>query len=175
MAGKLRYWKEKDGRFWARIAVPARLRPFLDNPRGELIEPLGGDRRVALRLHPAAVAKLQQEIALAEQKANLANPPPLKSASLRTPITTVDLGRAVWQRYTATLATDDATREQFPSKAEIDAEYAITLHQVSSSGRNRAGRAGFISEGSLDNQALTLLCDCVMQTKVAPGDFAAAL
>ena len=40
MAGKLRYWKEKDGRFWARIAVPAGLRPFLDNPRGELIDPL---------------------------------------------------------------------------------------------------------------------------------------
>ena len=30
MAGKLRYWKEKDGRFWARIAVSARLRPFLE-------------------------------------------------------------------------------------------------------------------------------------------------
>ena len=41
MAGKLRYWKEKDGRFFARIAVPFQLRPFLDRPRGELIEALG--------------------------------------------------------------------------------------------------------------------------------------
>lgn len=67
MAGNLRYWKEKDGRIWARIAVPKRLQPFLDKPRNELLLSLGGDRRAALRLHPAAVAKLQQEIAAAEK------------------------------------------------------------------------------------------------------------
>ena len=116
MAGKLRYWKEKDGRFWARIAVPASLRPVLDNPRRELIEPLGGDRRVALRLHSAAVARLQLEIAAAKQRASSAKPIPLKPASPRAPITTADFGRAVWQRYTAALAADDANREQFPSK-----------------------------------------------------------
>jgi hypothetical protein len=129
MAGKLRYWKEKDGRFWARIAVPASLRPFLDNPRSELIEPLGGDRRVALRLHSAAVARLQLEIAAAKQRASSANPI-LKPASPRTPITTADFGRAVWQRYTAALAADDANREQFPSKNEIDAEYDRIMMRI---------------------------------------------
>lgn len=43
MAGTPRYWKEQNGRFYARIAVPARLRPFLDSPRSELVEPLGAD------------------------------------------------------------------------------------------------------------------------------------
>lgn len=124
MAGKLRYWKEKDGRFWARIAVPARLRPFLDTPRGELIEPLGGDRRAALRLHPAAVARLQLEIAQAEQRANDSTPARPKHPTTRTPITTSDFGRAVWQRYIAALEADDANRELYPSKAEIAAELA---------------------------------------------------
>ncbi|WP_426034468.1 hypothetical protein, partial [Cypionkella sp. TWP1-2-1b2] len=123
MAGKLRYWKEKDGRFWARIAVPVNLRPFLDNPRSELIEPLGGDRRLALRLHSAAVARLQLEVAAAKQRESSANPKLLKVASPRTPIATADFGRAVWQRYSAALEADDANRERFPSKAEIDAEY----------------------------------------------------
>ncbi|MDO8983211.1 hypothetical protein [Cypionkella sp.] len=136
MAGKLRYWKEKDGRFWARIAVPVRLRPFLDSPRSELLEPLGGDRRAALRLHPAAVARLQLEIATAEQRANSANPAPLKHASPRTAITTADFGRAVWQRYLTALEADDANRELYPSKAEIAAELA-KLEQ-----RAKAGEIG---------------------------------
>ena len=30
MAAKRRHWKEKDGRFWARIAIPAKLQPYFD-------------------------------------------------------------------------------------------------------------------------------------------------
>lgn len=123
MAGKLRYWKEKGGRFWARIAVPERLRPYLENPRSELLEPLGGDRRIALRLHPAAVARLQHEIAQAEQKANAGNPAQHRPASPRSVITTADFGRAVWQRYMATLEADDTKRGQYPTEADIEAEH----------------------------------------------------
>ena len=130
MAGKVRYWKEKDGRFWARIAVPVSLRPFLDNPRSELIEPLGGDRRVAMRLHSAAVARLQLEIATAKRRTNSASPGPLKPASPRTPITSADFGRAVWQRYTAALEADAANREKFPSKTVIDAEYDRIMKRI---------------------------------------------
>ena len=130
MAGKLRYWKEKDGRFWARIAVPVHLRPFLDNPRSELIEPLGGDRRAALRLHSAAVARLQLEITAAKQHASSTNPAPLKPALPRTAITTADIGRAVWQRYLAALEADDAKREQFPSNTEIDSEYDRIMERI---------------------------------------------
>ena len=124
MAGNLRYWKEKDGRFWARIAVPKRLQAYLDEPRSELIQPLGGDRRAAIRHHPAAVAKLQQEIAVAEKSANESVRASRKHNIHLTPITTRDFGRAVWQRYTDSLEADDATRERYPSKAKIADEWA---------------------------------------------------
>ena len=148
MAGKLRYWKEKDGRFWARIAVPVRLRPFLDHPRGELLEPLGGDRRSALRLHPAAVARLQIEMATAAQRADSANPAPLKPVSPRTAITTADIGRAVWQRYLAALEADDANRELYPSKADIAAEL-VKLKQRAESGEISADPLSLL-DASLD-------------------------
>ncbi|MCC5957415.1 MAG: hypothetical protein JJU07_15040 [Natronohydrobacter sp.] len=69
MAGKPRYRKKTDGRFYARIAVPVLLRPFLDEPRSELIAPLGADRRAALRQHPAVVARLQEHLAMAAKYA----------------------------------------------------------------------------------------------------------
>ena len=124
MAGHLRYWKEKGGRFWAQIAALSRLRPFLEKPLGELLEPLGADRRAALRLHPAAVARLQLEIATAGRRANVTNPSPTKPSSPRTPISTADFGRAVWQRYSAALEADDTAGGRFPSKAAIASEYA---------------------------------------------------
>ena len=31
MAAKRRHWKEKDGRYWARISIPLELKPFFDN------------------------------------------------------------------------------------------------------------------------------------------------
>ncbi|WP_209425061.1 integrase [Pararhodobacter sp. SW119] len=93
MAGKLRHWKEKDGRFYARIAVPERLRSYLDRPRSELIEPLGADRRAALRLHPAAVAKLQHLVTEAEQKSKGEKPDPLPA---RFPLTETQMARSLY-------------------------------------------------------------------------------
>jgi len=124
MAAKPRYWKEKDGRFYARIAVPTQLRPFLEKPRGELIEPLGGDRRAALRLHPAAVARLQDTLCIAAIAARQAGIECPQTDPPRTPITTADFGRAVWERYTETLDDDEGARDRFPRKAEIDAARA---------------------------------------------------
>ncbi|GAB1362305.1 hypothetical protein MASR1M32_15410 [Rhodobacter sp.] len=69
MAGKRRHWKEKDGRFWARISIPAALRPMFDN-RTQLTEPLGGDLRIADRNHPAAVARLQAQLDAARGRSN---------------------------------------------------------------------------------------------------------
>lgn len=60
MAGKLRHMKTKNGRFYARIAVPKDLRPLIG--KSELLEPLGADRREAQRLLPAAVARLQGKL-----------------------------------------------------------------------------------------------------------------
>ncbi|WP_373457463.1 DUF6538 domain-containing protein [Pseudogemmobacter lacusdianii] len=57
MAAKRRHWKEKDGRYWARLAIPAHLRSHFGN-KTQLTEALGGDLKVADRNHSAAVARL---------------------------------------------------------------------------------------------------------------------
>lgn len=116
MAGKLRYWKEKGGRFWARMAVPAPLQGIIG--RSEIIEPLGGDRREAIKKHPVAVAKLRNQIAEAEAKFRGDAP----QVIARDPITTADYGRAVWQRYSTALAEDEIRRDHMPTPAAIEAE-----------------------------------------------------
>ncbi|MDX0538489.1 integrase [Sinorhizobium medicae] len=67
MAGKPQHWKERNGRYSARVVIPPQLRPYLDN-RAELEIQLGGDRRMALRNHAAAVASIQRQIGIARQK-----------------------------------------------------------------------------------------------------------
>jgi len=84
MAGKLQYWKEKDGRFWARVAVPNSLKQIIG--KTELLEPLGGNRSIAVRSHPAAVARLQAQISMARfylepGTANLPESPPSRTHS----------------------------------------------------------------------------------------------
>jgi len=71
MAGKPQHWKERNGCYSARIIVPPNLRPYLDN-RAELEIQLGGDRRMALRNHAAAVASMQRQIGIARQKHEVA-------------------------------------------------------------------------------------------------------
>lgn len=66
MAAKRRHWKEKDGRFWARVSVPVALRPYFLG-KTQLAEPLGGDRRVADRRHAAAVARLFEQLESAKR------------------------------------------------------------------------------------------------------------
>ena len=67
MAGKVRNLVNRDGRYHARLVVPKDLRRIIG--KTELRTPLGGDYRQALKLLPGAVAQLQHQIALAEQKA----------------------------------------------------------------------------------------------------------
>lgn len=114
MAGQVKNLKVKDGRFYARVSVPAHLRPTIG--KTELVAALGGERRAAMKALPAAVATLQRQIAAAEAQAMGA-----RLDDLRSPITTQDYGRAVWSRYQAMLETDDATRATYPSAAEIEA------------------------------------------------------
>lgn len=68
MVRKVRYLLEREGRYFARIVIPPHLRPFLGG-KSELREPLGGDYRAALKVHHAAVAKLQMQIRDAEIRA----------------------------------------------------------------------------------------------------------
>ncbi|WP_237061407.1 hypothetical protein [Loktanella sp. M215] len=67
MAGKLRHFQLRDGRYYARLVIPKSLRAYLDN-KTELREPLGGDLRAAERKHPGVLAGLFQIIAIAEQQ-----------------------------------------------------------------------------------------------------------
>lgn len=72
MAGKPQHWKERNGRYSARIVVPVHLRPYLDGKR-ELEIQLGGDKRDALRKHATAVASIQRQIGIARHKHEIAS------------------------------------------------------------------------------------------------------
>ncbi len=104
MAAKRRHWKEKGGRFWARISVPKSLQAMLG--KTELIEALGGDRRAADRNHAAAVARLQAIIAHAQSLLEVGTAPPASGTPLRE-IADADYEDAIWTQYTETLQSDD--------------------------------------------------------------------
>lgn len=107
MAGAQRYLLNRDGRFFARLVVPKELRGIVG--KSELRTPLGPDRRGAIKLLPTAVAAMQAEIIRAKREAHPDQP------SQFDPFTTADYGRAVWQRYTAALAEDEAKRDSLPT------------------------------------------------------------
>ena len=71
MAGTVRHLKVKDGRYYARIAVPVALRALVG--RSELTAPLGGERRAAPSMLPEAVAGLQRQLALAAPEMSAAS------------------------------------------------------------------------------------------------------
>lgn len=143
MAGRLRYWKEKEGRFWARMAVPGPVQKMIG--RTEIIEPLGGDRREALKKHSAAVTRLRAQITEAEA-ALRGEPAPTRS---RDPITTADFGRAVWQRYTAAIGADETARAAYPTDEEIEAEKAKLIATLQSGAVDTSDKLAVL-DASLD-------------------------
>jgi len=74
MAGKVRHFVERKGRYFARLVVPKDLREAVG--KTELRTALGGDRRQALIKLPAAVANLQTIISQAEHKVSDKRNPP---------------------------------------------------------------------------------------------------
>lgn len=128
MAGKLRHWKEKGGRFYARLAVPAALRERLG--KAELIEPLGADRKQALKDHAAAVARLQAIITQAD-----------RAASAVTPASRYEMqpDAIALSHYRQRLAFDDELRQdhRYASMGYVDEHYVERL---------RAGMAGALSD-----------------------------
>jgi len=66
MADKIRNLVNRNERYHARLVVPKDLRGIVG--KTELRTPLGGDYRQAIKSLPGAVAQLQHQIALAEQK-----------------------------------------------------------------------------------------------------------
>jgi hypothetical protein len=67
MAGELRHFMERDGRYFARLVIPEDLRPYLEN-KTELRAPLGGDYRAAVRKHAGGIGDFMEKIALAERR-----------------------------------------------------------------------------------------------------------
>lgn len=140
MAAGRRHWKEKSGRFYARIAVPKALVPVLG--KTELIESLGGDRRAADRAHAAAVARLMGQIAQTSHQLGLpANrqlqPGPIPVAGPE------DIARLVWAHHEAVLRTDDQTRLAMPTMVDFQAEHDRLVQRIGAGELD--GRSGMVS------------------------------
>lgn len=102
MAGKVRNLVDRNGRYHARLVVPKDLRRITG--KTELHSPLGGDYRQALKLLPGAVAQLQHQIALAEQKAGAGKP---QTGPARYPLAPDQIAVS---HYMQRLAFDDELR-----------------------------------------------------------------
>ncbi|WP_037317191.1 DUF6538 domain-containing protein [Ruegeria halocynthiae] len=102
MAGKVRNLVNRSGRYHARLVVPKDLRGIIG--KTELRTPLGGDYRQALKLLPGAVAQLQHQIALAEQKANGSQ---AHATPARHPLAPDQIAHS---HYTQRMALDDELR-----------------------------------------------------------------
>lgn len=135
MAGRTRHLKEKDGRFYARIAVPAALRSAIG--RSELVTPLGGDRRTALRLLPEAAAELLRRLDEARPQEALAAKVPTKAAGR-----SLSIEQLAVKSYKDRLRQDSMLRETSGwAGVPIDTDYAALL---------RDGMAGRLTVEALD-------------------------
>ncbi|MHA6345770.1 tyrosine-type recombinase/integrase [Roseivivax sp. CAU 1761] len=132
-----RHFLERNGRYFARLTVPAPLRPYLDGKR-ELRKPLGPDRRMALRKHPIAVAELMQKITAAERRAAEAQGIPETPG--RYPLSDAQIAL---RNYIDRLQQDARARTELPAYASmgIDDRYVATL---------RAGMAGLATNAELE-------------------------
>ncbi|WEJ14212.1 site-specific integrase [Sinorhizobium prairiense] len=136
MAGNLRHWKERNGRYSARIVVPPHLRPYL-NGKTELEIQLGGDRRTALRHHAAAVASIQRQIGIAREKHEAATGQ--KAKQLSFPLTAQQIALRDYQN-------------QIDFDAELrahDSRYARIEPDPDEARRFRDGFAGKLSDDEL--------------------------
>ncbi len=134
MAGRIRYLKEKNGRFYARVAVPKALRDHLGG-KSELIEALGADRRKALRKHPEAVRRLLARIEEARRAA--ASQGPSESAEVSPSdieelpttfqLTGEILSRFAIEYYDYLLKDYEKKRAELPSDLEKQASYLALL------------------------------------------------
>jgi hypothetical protein len=133
MAGKIRHFKERNGRYSARLVVPKALRSIIG--KAELETQLGGDRRQALVKLPGAVAALQAKIAAAERTANAGNP-----ATARYPMTPEEIAFA---NYQSLISFDEEIRDHDPRFANMDIDPGLVADL-------RAGIAGRLDDNALD-------------------------
>ena len=165
MAAKRRHWKEKDGRFWARISIPHALRPLFQG-KTQLTEPLGGDLRIADQKHAAAVARLQAQIARAAE--SIQPPSSAKSAAVELrPSTIEDHEHAIKAHYNAVLRDDDQKRASMPTPEEIEAEYERYMRKVEAgeASPDRGIAAVFNASTDYELKASARYCDHQARTR----------
>ncbi len=137
MAGKLRHWKERNGRYSARVVIPPYLRIYLDG-KSELEIQLGGDKRDALRKHAAAVASIQKQIGIARQKYEAATGQQAREPSY--PLTAKQIALRDYESqivFDAEIRAHDHNYAQF----EVDADIATMF---------RDGYSGKLTDDELD-------------------------
>jgi integrase len=93
MAGKVRHLLERDGRHYARVAVPPELRNLVG--KRELTKALGADRSEALRRLPGAVAAMQVTIVDARHRASNGSGKPVPRAG--APLTAREMAAIHYQ------------------------------------------------------------------------------
>ncbi|SIQ11853.1 hypothetical protein [Bosea sp. TND4EK4] len=137
MAGTVRYLLNRDGRYFARLVVPPKLRPFIGG-KSELRTALGPDRKEAIKRLNGAVALLQHEIALAERRAAEAGQRPI--APGRYPLT---IDQLALRNYQSRIAFDEELRRtdhRYALIGSVDDGYAA---------RFKEGIAGRLSDAEL--------------------------
>ena len=116
MAGRPQHWKERNGRYSARLIVPPALRPYIEN-KVELEIQLGGDRREALRKHAAAVAAIQRQIEIARKKHEMAS-----GKHSTTPAYPLTAQQIALREYQIQVNFDEEIRAQDPVYAQWDVD-----------------------------------------------------
>lgn len=127
----------RDGRYFARIVIPPKLRPYLGN-KTELREALGPDRRAAIARLQSVLPYLQHQIILARRKAHQES-----GASSVVGLYPLDVGEIAVRNYHERLAFDEELRNSGPvwSSVGIDDVYVSDL---------RAGIAGKLNDNALN-------------------------
>jgi hypothetical protein len=135
MAGQLRHFLNRNGRYDARLVVPKDLRPYRYG-KTEVRAPLGADRRLAIRKHPGALAALQHKIAKAERKKAIASGEPAQPG--RYPLTPPELA-----------AVNYRERLPFHDELRLDPRYATLGIDDLLAGHLRDAIAGRLSDDDL--------------------------
>ncbi|WP_375763092.1 tyrosine-type recombinase/integrase [Bradyrhizobium sp. Pha-3] len=145
---------DRNGRYWARLAVPAALRPIIG--KRELLEALGPDLTVAKRKLPGAIGRMQDQLnAAREERAAVSQPlaRPPREGRILSP------GNLAKAHFSSELALDDAERSVDPAVIGIRLDeharlfqpaYEVTLRNVASgrfSNEEAAAAVGWAIDG----------------------------
>ncbi|WP_137153484.1 DUF6538 domain-containing protein [Rhizobium sp. FKL33] len=131
------YLLDRGGRYFARVVIPKKLRPFLDN-KSELREPLGPDRRAAKEALNEAVGRLKATLRQAARAAEAAGAGPVSiPANAQTP------EKIMVAHYRRMIALDNEFRNtdhRFARFGYADEQVVEALRQ---------GMAGAVTDGEL--------------------------